>query len=145
MSDLGGEPACWAHLVDDLDARPEPDRSTAGPPTSDHPAIVDIGSVDDTGPGASWSLPHGGDLDANLIRLLPDSGIAEHVNAHVDVLVVVWEGTGQLMIDGRVLSLTPGIVVLVPRGARRTIESGPHGIRYLSIHRRRDPLTIGTR
>ena len=140
MSDLGGEPACWAHLVDDLDDPRESDRSTPLRST-----IVDIGSVGDDAPGASWSLPHGGDLDANLIRLASNGQIADHVNTEVDVLVVVWDGSGRLTIDDRVLTLAPGIVVLVPRDARRAIEAGPDGIRYLSIHRRRGGLTIGRR
>jgi quercetin dioxygenase-like cupin family protein len=140
MSDLGGETPCWAHLVDDIDGPFETDRSAPL-----RTPIVDIGSVGDDAPGASWSLPHGGDLDANLIRLLPNGHIAEHVNTDVDVLVVVWDGSGRLTIDDRVQPVAPGFVVLVPRDARRTIEAGPEGIRYLSIHRRRDGLTIGTR
>jgi quercetin dioxygenase-like cupin family protein len=156
MSDVGGEPACWAHLVDDLDtrhesdSRQEPARSVTSHGAADRSTYIDLaqlvdeGVVDD-GAGAAWSLPHGGDLDANLIPLLPDGRIAEHVNAEVDVLVVVWDGGGRMTIDGRVLALSAGIVVLVPRDARRAIEAGPDGIRYLSIHRRRDGLTIRTR
>jgi hypothetical protein len=47
-------------------------------------------------------------------------------------------------VDDRTLPLDAGVAVLVPIGTRRVIRAGRNGIRYLSIHRRRDPLTIQT-
>lgn len=133
MSDLGGEPACWAHLVDELD-------TTAG---GDVPVVVDVGRLPDGGTGTIWSLPHGGDLDANLVRLDDGTEIEEHVNDEVDVLVVVWHGTGTLTVGERSTDLRPGVVALVPRGARRSFRAAPGGVDYLSVHRRRGPMTIG--
>ena len=93
--------------------------------------------------GVVWKLPHDGDLDGNLVRLAPGRAIDEHVNTEVDVLVVVRSGAGRLAVDGTEHDLTPTTVALVPVGARRSITAGPDGISYLSIHRRRDGLTIG--
>ena len=131
--DLGGEPACWAHLVDDID-RIEGRQG------------IDLADLSDSGSsGAVWSLRHGGDLDANVVWLRPDDGIDEHVNDDVDVLVVVWSGQGRLTTDGRSVPLRPGIVAHIERGARRGVVAGAGGLTYLSVHRRRDGLSITRR
>ncbi|MDW3213553.1 MAG: cupin domain-containing protein [Ilumatobacteraceae bacterium] len=137
-SDLGGEPACWAHFVDELDVADGSD----GRPLDG----VELADLDESGSsGAVWSLPHGGDLDANAVWLRPGDAIDEHVNREVDVLVVVWRGAGELAVDGRARSLRPGVVVQVPRGSRRRIRAASEGLTYLSVHRRRDGLSITRR
>jgi quercetin dioxygenase-like cupin family protein len=125
--DEGGDAACWAHLV------AEPDEAIVVDPD---PGSMHVG-------GVVWSLPHGGDLDANLVRLAPGAAIGEHRNQQLDVLVVVREGSGVLEMDGERHALRPGVIALVPRGAARAVRAGEVGIGYLSIHRRRDPLGIG--
>lgn len=95
--------------------------------------------------GVVWKLPHDGDLDGNLVRLAAGGAIDEHVNGEVDVLVVVRSGGGRLTVDGVSYDLTPTTVALVPVGSRRSITAGVDGISYLSIHRRREDLTIGHR
>ena len=136
--DLGGEPACWSHLMDDLDTR---DTDQPGQP----PVTVDLTRVGTDASGAIWSLPHGGDLDANLVHLRPGEDVGDHVNDQVDVLVVAWDGTGDLTVDGRVMPIRRGTTVLIPSGSRRAIRAGTDGVTYLTVHRRRDPLTIGRR
>lgn len=135
VSDQGGDPPCWAHLVDELD--------THGP--CDPSMWIDLCDTGGDGNGAIWSLPHGGDLDANLIRLEGGRTIDQHVNVEVDVLIVVWGGAGELFVDERPQALRQGIVVLIPRGRSRAIRAGADGIVYLSIHRHRGPLVIGRR
>ena len=129
MSDSGGDPACWAHL-DPADHVTSFD--TAAPAGS--------GAAD--GSGAVWSLPHGGGLDANVVRLDPRAEIGEHDNDQVDVLVVVWSGSGELVVDGLRVALGPGTIAHVPRGSRRHIVAGTDGLLYLSTHPRRDPITV---
>lgn len=107
------------------------------------PAVADLSEVDTSGTdGVAWSLPHGGDLDANLVALRPGASIAEHVNDAVDVFIYVRSGGGELRLDGRPHPLCPDLVILVPQGARRALQAGPDGMTYLSIHQRRPPLTI---
>lgn len=133
--DRGGDAACWAHLFDsDDDDRPGP-------------VVADLGAIPTAGRGgAVWSLPHGGDLDVNLVRLRSGDEIAEHVNDEVDVVIVVQSGTGRLAVDGQDRSLRSDVLATVPRGSRRSITPGAHGLTYLSIHRRRGSLTVkGTR
>jgi hypothetical protein len=124
----GGDPACWVHLFED-----------------DQPALVtDLVDIEEVG-GAVWSLPHGGDLDANLVRLASRACIPEHVNRDVDVLVVVRSGGGQLVVDETTHDLTETTVALVPRGSARSIRAGDDGLDYLSIHRRREAMQIRRR
>lgn len=128
-ADLGGDPPCWAHLhEDDDDERGE--------------EVVDLRKVPSGSGGVVWSLPHGGDLDANLVRLGAGDGIGAHVNDDVDVLLVVRSGAADLTVDGRIRAIGPDHVALIPRGSERSIEAGADGIAYLSIHRRRSPLVI---
>jgi len=132
--DQGGEAPCWAHLVDDAG---DLDHAGAGA------VVVDLGAIDvDGSSGAVWSLPRGGDLDANLVHLHPDDAIGEHTNDEVDVLIVVLAGSGTLTVDGTSHVLRPGIAALVPQGAGRSIAPDVGGVTYLSIHRRRSALRI---
>jgi quercetin dioxygenase-like cupin family protein len=106
----------------------------------------DLGAVSVAGgDGVRWSLPHCGDLDANLVSLGPGSVIESHRNDEVDVLVYVQSGTGELAVDGESHAVKGGWLVLVPRGASRSIRASNRGLVYLSIHRRRDGLQLGTR
>lgn len=131
-ADLGGEAPCALPLVDD------DGRVRSG-------VVVVPESVASGSGGAIWSLPHTGDLDANLVRLDPDGVIAEHVNDAVDVLMVVRSGSGRVIVDRSVHQLGPDHLVLIPRGASRSIAAGSSGIAYLSVHRHRSPLTLGTK
>lgn len=135
--DLGGEAPCWAHLFEDAECEPEIAAMTTDA------LVVDLGAIPISGVGgAVWSLPHGGDLDANLVRVAPGGAIAEHVNDEVDVLVFVQSGSGALRVDGQTHALRGDVLALVPRGASRSITAGPQGVTYLSVHVRRGPLRI---
>ena len=129
----GGDPACWAHLFDEQPIEPA---ATC--------QLVDLAAVDGDG-GAVWSLPHGGDLDVNLVRLAPGETIGEHVNHDVDVLIVIREGDGELSVDGVVHGLTDSVLACVARGASRSLRAGEHGLAYLSVHRPRPALGIRSR
>jgi quercetin dioxygenase-like cupin family protein len=140
VTDFGGEPACWAHLEDELDTRPEPDRVTQVDLTQ-----LDLAQVVRDGGGAVWSLPHDGDLDANVIHLAGGATIGQHVNDELDVFVIVWDGSGEIAIDDRTFRLRPGVATLVPKGTSRLIRADSDGMSYLTVHRRRGPLTVGRR
>jgi len=125
VSDTGGDPACWAHL-------------------GGEDSITSFESFhDEEGSGVVWSLPHGGGLDANIVRLAARDTIGEHVNDQLDVLVVVWSGSGELVVDDRRVPLRPGTIAHVERGARRSIAASDTGLTYLSTHPRRAAMTIG--
>ena len=136
-ADLGGDAPCWAHLFDEHD--------DDGATRDGSSLVVDLGDSPRGPEGAIWSLPHGGDLDANLVRLDPGSEIGAHVNDDVDVLVFVRSGTGNLAVDGRERRLDADHLALIPKGSLRSIVAGPEGMTYLSVHRMRSPLSIGKR
>jgi quercetin dioxygenase-like cupin family protein len=135
-ADMGGDPPCWAHLFDD-------DATRTGSFDVGQVVAVDLGTADTSGrSGVVWSLPHGGDLDVNLVHLQPDDSIGAHVNDEVDVVMTVIAGRGRVSIDGTSHELRSEVLVAVPKGSRREIFAGADGITYLSIHRRRQPLGI---
>ena len=125
--DEGGDPACWAHLVGD-----------------DEVLAVDLtAALHESGDGVHWTLEPHGDLNANLVRLDPGHDVAEHTNVEVDVLVLVLAGEGHAMVDGTRVALAPHVVLHLPKGGRRSLHAGDDGLGYVTVHRRRGPLTIG--
>lgn len=107
--------------------------------------VVAAEAASDAGSGAGgavWSLPHDGDLDANLVVLHAGGSIGAHVNREVDVLMVVRRGTVTLTVDDEAIALRAGSLALVPQSRSRAIVAGDDGVEYLSIHRRRDGLRI---
>jgi glyoxylate utilization-related uncharacterized protein len=94
-----------------------------------------------TGSGPLWGMAST-DLNATLLAWPAGHEIAEHVNAELDVLLVVVAGAVTVTIDGARHSLSAPAALLIPRGTRRAIAAGAEGARYLSVHRRRGPLQI---
>jgi len=107
--------------------------------SGDSSDLVDLDGQRGTGP--LWGIGSE-DLNATLLGWGPGGGVGEHVNAERDVLIVVTEGSGLVMIDGREHSLRAQHVLLIRKGARRRITAGGQGMRYLSVHLRRGPLQI---
>lgn len=85
------------------------------------------------------------DLDATLLAWPQGHEIQAHVNAEVDVVTVVLSGSGVAQIDGAERALTAGSVLLIPKGAERSIRSTSDDFRYLNVHKRRKRLmpTLG--
>ena len=105
------------------------------------PAPVDLAALPGAG-GVVWSVSADG-FHTNLVVLAPSGAIAAHRNDAIDVLLVVLAGSGTVTVDAVPMPVTPMSAVLVPRGAMRSIAAGDDGLRYLTIHERRPPLTIG--
>ena len=100
---------------------------------------VDLAQLQGEGP--LWGLASS-DLNATLLSWSPGHEVAEHVNADLDVLVVVLEGSGVVRVDGREHVVGADQVLLIEKGAARSFAAGAGGLRYLSVHRRRGPLQI---
>jgi quercetin dioxygenase-like cupin family protein len=115
------------------------------PPTRDAPLADDQrdGVVDLARP-VSGRGPQGGmqsvELNATLLAWPPGEGFAEHRNSERDVLLVVLDGTAVVRLDDTDHQLGDHQLLLLPRGSLRALTAGDNGVRYLSIHRRRDPL-----
>ncbi|MFE3829783.1 hypothetical protein [Streptomyces sp. NPDC059092] len=95
--------------------------------------------------GALWKLAEPGRaLDANVVRLPPGAGVAEHSDDVLDVLLVVLDGDGTLGTPAGTEPLAPHAVVWLPRTSRRSLTAGDRGLVYLTAHPRRPGLTVAT-
>jgi uncharacterized protein (DUF2249 family) len=82
------------------------------------------------------------DLDSNIIALDPGAVIDAHAGPDVDVLIHVLAGSGQLTTEVGTLELNGGSLIWLPRRSRRSFAAGPDGLRYLTVHQRRQALTL---
>jgi quercetin dioxygenase-like cupin family protein len=95
--------------------------------------------------GVIWALDTSSDLNANLVRFGAGQGVEEHVNDEVEVIVLGVSGSGIVAVDREEHYLSAGILVFIPKGARRSTVSASEDFAYLTVHRRRGPLHIGLR
>jgi quercetin dioxygenase-like cupin family protein len=93
--------------------------------------------------GVIWSLDASSDLNANLVRFGTGQGVGEHLNDEVEVIVVGVSGSGIVTVDREEHTLSAGMLVFIPKGARRSTVSASEDFAYLTVHRRRRPLQIG--
>lgn len=110
--------------------------------------LADTGAIaaetTDTG-GAVFSLQmRERDLDSNVIALAPGGAIAEHWGPDVDVLIHVLDGSGRLITETGVIDLAPGALLWLPKRSRRAFQAGAEGLRYLTVHRKREALVLQT-
>jgi mannose-6-phosphate isomerase-like protein (cupin superfamily) len=101
-----------------------------------------IGLIDENGTGPLWST-ESEDLDSTFVRWEGGYRVLSHVNAEVDVLMVVVSGAGSLVVDDECIDLSQGKVVMVPKGSSRSIEAGVEGLAYVNVHKRRKRLGLG--
>ena len=94
------------------------------------------------GNGPLWGLATD-DLNATLLAWDEGRGTPEHVNEHLDVVLVVVAGEGTVRVVEVDHEVRAGDALLIPKGASRRITAGRRGLRYLTVHRRRGGLTIG--
>jgi quercetin dioxygenase-like cupin family protein len=80
------------------------------------------------------------DLNLTLLHWTEGQLIAPHVNDEVDVLLLVIAGAGEAIVDMERHTLTPGQVLLIPKGAERALCCAGAHFSYLSVHRRRRGL-----
>ena len=145
--EFGGDPPCWAHLLDEetTSALIEMEGRTASSETAAQSVgpeqIVDLAALAQAAKasGVIWAR-ESEDLDVNLLVFAAGEGVSEHVNAEVDVLLVGIAGAGAVTIDGTSQHLTAGDTIVIPKGARRGIQSMSDRFVYLSCHRRRGGL-----
>lgn len=127
-------PKVWRIRIGKLASTPLPRVLTNT--TAADPGVADV-------TGAVWKLQmRDRGLDSNIIALAPNTGIDAHVGADLDVLIHVLDGSGRLITELGAFDLTPGDVVWLPRRSRRQFSAGPRGLRYLTVHQRRQALVL---
>lgn len=135
---LNTEPRDWRIRITKLTTTPLP-RILVD--TTD--LAADVGQPDIT--GAAWKLQvRDRDLDSNIIALPPGTSIDAHTGPDLDVLIHILAGTGQLTTEQGQLELQPGALIWLPSRSRRQFTAGPDGLRYLTVHQRRQALTLDT-
>ncbi|QYJ15661.1 hypothetical protein Rxycam_01487 [Rubrobacter xylanophilus DSM 9941] len=92
------------------------------------------------GRGTVWTLADSGELNANLLRFPAGTGVEEHTNEAVDVLLVGVAGEGLARVGGEEHRLRPGVLLAIPKGAPRSLRALSGDFVCLSVHRRRGPL-----
>lgn len=93
--------------------------------------------------GAIWKLQvRRRDLDSNVIALPPGGRIEAHDGPDLDVLVDVLAGSGRLGTEVGEVPLVAGALLLLPRRSRRSFTAGPEGLRYFTVHQRRQALSL---
>ena len=134
---LGAEPGTWRIRITKRAATPLPRVVT------DATVLVDA-AADAT--GAIWKLTmRERDLDSNVIALAPGTTIGAHDGPDVDVLIYVLAGSGQLGTELGTLELADGTLCWLPRRSRREFTAGRDGLRYLTVHQRRQALPLLTK
>ena len=132
----GGDAACWAHMFEQNPVNEAP----ISAPTAPRPTDLIATATAATRSGPAWTGVSD-DLNVNLLVFQPDEGVAEHVNAEVDVLVIGIRGAGTLTIEGIEHPVRAGSALLIPKGARRGTRAGhDEAFAYLTCHRRRAGL-----
>jgi uncharacterized protein (DUF2249 family)/quercetin dioxygenase-like cupin family protein len=135
---LSAEPGPWRVRVSKLAATPLP-RIVAD-------AAVIAGRAASAATGVEWKLQtRERDLDSNIIGLAPGATIDAHDGPDLDVLIYVLSGSGELATERPALPLRAGALVWLPRRSRRQFTAGPDGLRYLTVHQRRQALTLTVR
>lgn len=133
---LNREPRDWRIRITKLASTPLPRILTRTDALGADAAAPDVS-------GAVWKLEVSErDLDSNVIALPPEGSIAAHTGPDLDVLVHVLAGSGELTTELGAVDLEAGTLLWLPRGSRRAFTAGPDGLRYLTVHRRRQALVL---
>jgi quercetin dioxygenase-like cupin family protein len=101
--------------------------------------VVDLLAA--TGRGPVWGTDSA-DLNATVLAWPAGEGPPEHVNEERDVFLLVLDGSAELVLDGDAHALRAGHAVVIAKGVSRRLTAGPGGVRYVTVHRRRPPLSI---
>jgi hypothetical protein len=103
---------------------------------ADGEAVVDLMAF--FGRGPLWGTETA-DLNATLLLWSANEGPPEHVNAELDVLMLVLAGSATVAINGDPCAMQAGESIALKERDSRGIEAGPDGVRYLFVCGRRAP------
>ena len=131
---LARDPRDWRIRITKLASTPLP-RVLADTAALDAPEAA--------GAGVAWKLQmRERDLDSNVITLAPGAAIGAHHGPDLDVLIHVLSGSGQLVTELNAIEVRPGSLLWLPRRSLREFTAGPDGLTYLTVHQRRQALTL---
>lgn len=103
------------------------------------PPTCDIALLDFQHSGPQWGAASD-ELNITVLSWERGKGVQAHVNAELDVCLVVIAGEGEAKINGEAFALRSGVVLVIPKGSERAISGSSERLTYYSIHRRRPGL-----
>lgn len=74
--------------------------------------------------------------DFNLVQVQPGMGKPPHPYHGGDSFMLITAGLLHLTVDDAIFPLTPGQLVLIPKGAVRGFTGGPEGATFFAAHLR---------
>ena len=89
--------------------------------------------------GAQWSYA-GPEFNLNLLVWSAGHGIEQHRNHELDVVLLGVVGFGEVTLNGMAHRLVSGGMLVVPRGATRSLRATSARWGYLSVHQPRAGL-----
>lgn len=93
--------------------------------------------------GVVWKLEvQSRELDADVTSLAAHQDTDMHIGPEMDALIHVLSGSGELTTELGTIELTPGALLWMPRRSRRQFSAGCDGLRYLTIHQKRQFLSL---
>lgn len=93
--------------------------------------------------GAVWKLEvQSREIDADITSLSAGQDTGMHVGPEIDALIHVLSGSGRLTTELGTIDLTSGALLWMPKRSRRQFTAGPDGLRYLTIHQKRQFLNL---
>jgi len=106
--------------------------------------LVDTAQLPADAPaGAVWSIKVADrELDSNIVVIPAGQAIEPHNGADLDVLVNVLSGSGTLVTERGETPISAGVVLFLPRRSLRGFRAGDDGLRYLTVHKKREGLLL---
>ncbi|MEB3030972.1 DUF2249 domain-containing protein [[Mycobacterium] nativiensis] len=93
--------------------------------------------------GVVWKLDvQSREIDADVTSLTAGQDTGMHVGPEIDALIHVLSGDGRLTTELGTIELTAGALLWMPKRSRRQFVAGPDGLRYLTIHQKRQFLSL---
>lgn len=130
-----GRGALWRTRISRLSSTAVPwiltDTTTTGDGTEPDPA------------GVVWKLEVASrEIDADVTSLSAGQDTGMHVGPEIDALTHVLSGGGVLTTELGTIELTAGALLWMPKRSPRQFVAGPDGLRYLTIHQKRQFLNL---
>lgn len=99
--------------------------------------------VDADPAGVVWKLEvQSREIDADVTSLSAGQDTGMHVGPEIDALIHVLSGNAALTTELGTIELAAGALLWMPKRSRRQFIAGPDGLRYLTIHQKRQFLNL---
>lgn len=93
--------------------------------------------------GVVWKLDvQSREIDADVTSLSAGQDTGMHIGPEIDALIHVLSGNGRLTTELSTIELAPGALLWMPKRSRRQFVAGPDGLRYLTVHQKRQFLNL---